>query len=260
MIEYCVDGNYFEKLQLLSSAGRESNVYLDLFTYNMPMCIKKYKSSFWYDCSNDEALKKMFLLQEKLAGLKNIFPSIVFYDINEYKRGNKKLLAIGIPYLQNYISIDKVNDISSRFICIRNLLILLEEFISLGIYPTDLNNSNIMVTSDLNVQLIDLDGNQCKVDSKTPCKYHQQIFNSIRYRILTDLMLNDEEYNAAYKYSSLNEGLRTILKQKGFSTDIINIVLESQGDSKLDTLLKVLNEIESFYVDDKDKFIFRDSR
>ena len=39
MIEYCVDGNYFEKLQLLSSAGRESNVYLDLFTYNMPMCI-----------------------------------------------------------------------------------------------------------------------------------------------------------------------------------------------------------------------------
>lgn len=73
-------------------------------------------------------------------------------------------------------------------------------------------------------------------------------------------MLNDEEYNAAYKYSSLNEGLRTILKQKGFSTDIINIVLESQGDSKLDTLLKVLNEIESFYVDDKDKFIFRDSR
>ena len=81
MIEYCVDGNYFEKLQLLSSAGRESNVYLDLFTYNMPMCIKKYKSSFWYDCSNDEALKKMFLLQEKLAGLKNIFPSIVFKAI-----------------------------------------------------------------------------------------------------------------------------------------------------------------------------------
>lgn len=62
------------------------------------------------------------------------------------------------------------------------------------------------------------------------------------------------------KYSYLNEGLRTISKTKGFSTDIINIVLESQGDSKLDTLLKVLNEIESFYVDDKDKFIFRDSR
>ena len=80
MTEYCVDGNYFENLQLLSSTGRESNVYLDLFTYNMPMCIKKYKSSFWYDCSNDEALKKMFLLQEKLAGFKNISPSIVFYD------------------------------------------------------------------------------------------------------------------------------------------------------------------------------------
>lgn len=260
MTEYCVDGNYFENLQLLSSTGRESNVYLDLFTYNMPMCIKKYKSSFWYDCSNDETLKKMFLLQEKLAGFENISPSIVFYDINEYKKGNKKLLAIGIPYLQNYISIDKVDDISSRFICIRNLLILLEKFISLGIYPTDLNNSNIMVSSDLNVQLIDLDGNQCKVDSKTPGKYYRQIFNSIQYMILTDLMLNDEEYNAAHKYSSLNEGLRAILKQKGFNTDIINIVLENQEESKLDILLKVLNEIEPFYVETKDKSIFRDSR
>lgn len=260
MTEYCVDGNYFENLQLLSSTGRESNVYLDLFTYNMPMCIKKYKSSFWYDCSNDEALKKMFLLQEKLAGFKNISPSIVFYDINEYKRGNKRLLAIGIPYLQNYISIDKIDDISSRFICIRNLLILLEKFISLGIYPTDLNNSNIMVSSDLNVQLIDLDGNQCKVNSKTPGKYYRQIFNSIRYRILTDLMVNDEEYNAAHKYSSLNEGLRAILKQKGFNADIINVVLESQEESKLDILLKVLNEIEPFYVETKDKSFFRDSR
>ena len=260
MTEYCVDGNYFENLQLLSSTGRESNVYLDLFTYNMPMCIKKYKSSFWYDCSNDEALKKMFLLQEKLADFKNISPSIVFYDINEYKRGNKRLLAIGIPYLQNYISIDKIDDISSRFICIRNLLILLEKFISLGIYPTDLNNSNIMVSSDLNVQLIDLDGNQCKVNSKTPGKYYRQIFNSIRYRILTDLMVNDEEYNAAHKYSSLNEGLRAILKQKGFNADIINVVLESQEESKLDILLKVLNEIEPFYVETKDKSIFRDSR
>lgn len=260
MTEYCVDGNYFENLQLLSSTGRESNVYLDLFTYNMPMCIKKYKSSFWYDCSNDEALKKMFLLQEKLSGFKNISPSIVFYDINEYKRGNKRLLAIGIPYLQNYISIDKIDDISSRFICIRNLLILLEKFISLGIYPTDLNNSNIMVSSDLNVQLIDLDGNQCKVNSKTPGKYYRQIFNSIRYRILTDLMVNDEEYNAAHKYSSLNEGLRAILKQKGFNADIINVVLESQEESKLDILLKVLNEIEPFYVETKDKSIFRDSR
>lgn len=46
MIEYCVDGNYFEKLQLFSSAGRESNVYLDLFTYNMPMCIKNIKVHF----------------------------------------------------------------------------------------------------------------------------------------------------------------------------------------------------------------------
>ena len=73
-------------------------------------------------------------------------------------------------------------------------------------------------------------------------------------------MVNDEEYNAAHKYSSLNEGLRAILKQKGFNADIINVVLESQEESNLDILLKVLNEIEPFYVETKDKSIFRYSR
>lgn len=253
MLEYCISDNYFENLQLLSSDGRESNVYLVPTMYSVPMCIKRYGSSFWFDCSNDEALKKIFLLYQKLENSKNISPSIVFYDINEYKKGNKKLIAIGIPFLQDYISIDKVNNISDKFICIKNLTSLLIEFISLGIYPTDLNSSNIMVSSDLNIQLIDLDGNHCKVDPKNPNDYYIQIFNSMRYRILTEIMLNEEEYNAAYTYPSLREGQRTILKQKGYNTDIINIILEGQDEPKLDTILKVLNEIEPSFVETKHK-------
>ena len=253
MLEYCISDSYFENLQLLSSDGRESDVYLVPTMYSVPMCIKRYGSSFWFDCSNDEALKKMFLLYQKLNNTKNISPSIVFYDVNEYKKGNKKLIAIGIPFLQDYISIDKVNSISDKFICIKNLTSLLVEFISLGIYPTDLNSSNIMVSSDLNIQLIDLDGNHCKVDPKNPSRYYMQIFNSMRYRILTDLMLNEKEYNAAYTYPSLREGQRTILKQKGYNTDIINIVLEGQDEPRLDILLKVLNEIEPLFVEPKYK-------
>lgn len=253
MLEYCISDSYFENLQLLSSDGRESNVYLVPTMYSVPMCIKRYGSSFWFDCSNDEALKKMFLLYQKLENSKNISPSIVFYDINEYKKGNKKLIAIGIPFLQDYISIDKVNNISDKFICIKNLTSLLIEFISLGIYPTDLNSSNIMVSSDLNIQLIDLDGNHCKVDPKNPNDYYIQIFNSMRYRILTEIMLNEEEYNAAYTYPSLREGQRTILKQKGYNTDTINIILEDQDEPKLDTILKVLNEIEPSFVETKHK-------
>ena len=253
MLEYCISDNYFENLQLLSSDGRESNVYLVPTMYSVPMCIKRYGSSFWFDCSNDEALKKMFLLYQKLENSKNISPSIVFYVVNEYKKGNKNLIAIGIPFLQDYISIDKVNNISDKFICIKNLTSLLIEFISLGIYPTDLNSSNIMVSSDLNIQLIDLDGNHCKVDPKNPNGYYIQIFNSMRYRILTEIMLNEEEYNAAYTYPSLREGQRTILKQKGYNTDIINIILEGQDEPKLDTILKVLNEIEPSFVETKHK-------
>lgn len=253
MLEYCISDSYFENLQLLSSDGRESNVYLVPTMYSVPMCIKRYGSSFWFDCSNDEALKKIFLLYQKLENSKNISPSIVFYDINEYKKGNKKLIAIGIPFLQDYISIDKVNNISDKFICIKNLTSLLIEFISLGIYPTDLNSSNIMVSSDLNIQLIDLDGNHCKVDPKNANGYYIQIFNSMRYRILTEIMLNEEEYNAAYTYPSLREGQRTILKQKGYNTDIINIILEDQDEPKLDTILKVLNEIEPSFVETKHK-------
>lgn len=137
--------------------------------------------------------------------------------------------------------------VDNKFICIRNLVSLLIEFISLGIYPTDLNSSNIMVSSDLNIQLIDLDGNHCKVDPKNPSGYYMQIFNSIRYRILTELMLNEEEYNAAYTYPSLREGQRTILKQKGYSTDTINIILEGQDEPKLDSMLELLNEIEPLF-------------
>lgn len=249
MQEYCISDNYFERLQLLSSDGRESNVYLVPTGYSVPMCIKKYGDSFWFDCSNDEALKKMFLLYQKLEGSKNVSPSIVFYDIDEYKKENKKLIAIGIPFLQDYISIDKVNDIGNKFICIRNLVSLLIEFISLGIYPTDLNSSNIMVSSDLNIQLIDLDGNHCKVDPKNPNDYYMQIFNSTRYRILTELMLNEEEYDATYTYPSLREGQRTILKQKGYNTDTINIILEGQDEPKLDSMLEVLNEIEPLFAE-----------
>ena len=130
MIEQCISNNYFENLQLLSSEGRESNIYLVPNTYGIPMCIKKYDSSFWSDCSNDEALKKIFLLYEKLENTKNISPCLVFYDISEYRKGNKKLIAIGIPFLQGYISIDNVNDINNKFICIRNLATLLTFFVN----------------------------------------------------------------------------------------------------------------------------------
>ncbi len=201
MEEYCISDNYFKNLQLLSANGRESNIYLVPNTYSIPICIKKYNSSFWFACSNDEVLNKVFLLYQRLKNTKNVSPCIVFYDVNEYTKGNKKLIAIGIPFLQGYISIDNVNDVSNKFICIKNLITLLMDFVSLGIYPTDLNSSNIMVSPDFNIQLIDLDGNHCKVDPKNASSYYKQIFNSMQYRILRDLMLNDDEYNAAFKHT-----------------------------------------------------------
>ncbi|MCX4365539.1 MAG: hypothetical protein OSJ70_07195 [Bacilli bacterium] len=249
MVEYCASSSYFAKLQLLSSEGRESNVYLDPDAYDIPTCVKEYSNSFWLDCSNDEAIKKMFSLDEKLKDSKNISPSIIFYDIDEYKKGNKKLVAIGLPYLQDYISIDKVTDISNKFLCFKNLVALLIDFASSGIYPTDLNSSNIMVSPEFNIQLIDLDGNHCKVDPDNPSYYYNQIFNSIRYRIITELLLNEEEYLAAYKYSSLKEGERTILKQKGYSSNIIDILLEDREDQSLDDLLESLKELEPLFVE-----------
>lgn len=195
----------------------------------------------------------MFLLYQKLENTKNISPCIVYYDVDEYTKGNKKLIAIGLPFLQEYISIDKVSSTNDKFIYIRKLTILLMKLVSLNIYPTDLNDSNIMVSSDFDVQLIDLDGNHCKVDPKNPSSYYQQIFNSVRYRILTDLMLTVDEYNAAYKYPSLKEGKRTLLMQKGYDTNVINIILEDQEDPKLEALLEVLNSIEPFFTESKHK-------
>lgn len=250
MKEYCISKNYFSKLKSFSF-GMEADVYLEMNTYDIPVCIKEYNDSFWLSNSNNEVLEKVLLLNEKLKSIGNISPCIVFYDIDEYKKGNKKLIAIGIPFLENYISIDKVENFSDKILCLKNLVILLMKFISLNIYPTDLNSSNIMISSNFDVQLIDLDGYDCKVNPQNPIACYQRIFNAIQYRILTELMLNEEEYNAAYKYSSLKEGLKSSLIQKGFDTNIIAIILDEPKEPKLDLLLEVLDTIEPLFIENK---------
>ncbi|UKI57539.1 MAG: hypothetical protein L6V81_09545 [Clostridium sp.] len=112
-----------------------------------------------------------------------------------------------------------------------------------------------MVSPDLNVQLIDLDGEQCKVNPENPNEHYKQIFDSMRYRILADLMLSEEEYNAAYKFSSLREGQKIILRQKGYSPKTIDVILESKEEPKLETILEVLDEVEPFFSKSKPKKI-----
>lgn len=253
MIEYCISKNYFQNLKIISSNGRESTTYFVPNGFGIPVCIKEYANPFLHTNSNDEVIKKLFLLHQKLVKSKNIAPSIIFYDLEEYQHGKKKLIATATPFLQDYVSIEKVSDISDIFICIRNLTTLLMELTSLSIFPTDLNNSNIMVSPDLNVQLIDLDGEQCKVNPENPNEYYKQIFDSMRYRILADLMLSEEEYNAAYKFSSLREGQKIILRQKGYSPKTIDVILESKEEPKLETILEVLDEVEPFFSKSKPK-------
>lgn len=240
MVEYCVSKNYFSKLTLLSDDGRESDIYLVPDVYEEPMCIKEYSASFFLSNETEEVVEKLLYLDQHKEIFDNIVPSIIFYDIEEYQKGIKKIIGIGITYLANYISINEVTDKYKLAICLKNLINKLIQMTKTKIYPTDLNNSNILISEDLDVQIIDLDGHDCKVGVESIDNY-KTICSSIRFRIITDLLLSKEEYNQAYKYPSFREGEKDILLNKGHDAKIVNIILND--DSNLEDMLAVLEEL-----------------
>lgn len=244
MVEYCVSKKYFKTLTLFSSDGRESNIYLVPDAYEEPMCIKEYNNSFFLSNESEEVVEKLLYLDQHKGTFDNIVPSIIFYDIEEYRKGKKKIIGISIPYLANYIPINEVTNKSDLVICLKKLIEKLIKMTSVKIYPKDLNNSNILVSKHFDVQLIDLDGHDCKVGIENS-NYYKDICSSIRYRILTDLLLTNEEYNQAYKYPSFREGEKAILLNKGYDPQVVDCL--THDDSSLEELLSALEELTPFF-------------
>lgn len=253
MQEYFVEETLFENLELLSSNGSESRIYLAQNGYSIPLCIKKYRANFWLHNSSKTLLKKLVYLSKKLNSKGIVYPNIVFYDSIEYAKGNMKIMAIGIPYLKGYKHINKIESFEKKCVCLKKLIALLIYLTSQNIYPTDLNDSNILVSETLDVELIDLDGYSCKVGSKNSIKYYREIYDAIKIKILIHLILTKEECDLIKTNTFSNENLKPILEIKGLDERTIDILLSSTDEVDLNTLLELLNTINPQFQEEKTK-------
>lgn len=253
MQEYFVEETLFENLELLSSNGSESRIYLAQNGYNIPLCIKKYRTNFWLHNNSKTLLKKLVYLSKKLKSTGIIYPNLVFYDSIKYAKGDIKIMAIGLPYLKGYKHITEIEDFEKKCICLKKLISLLIYLTSQNIYPTDLNDSNILVSDTLDVELIDLDGYGCKVGNKNSTKYYREIYHAIKNKILLDLILNKEESNLVKTNMVSNESLKSILEIKGLDERTIDILLNNTDEVDLNTLLELLNTINPQFKEEKTK-------
>jgi len=230
--------NFISSLKVLSEEGRESTIY---FSPNDSDIYKIYYDSI-FKKPTKEKIKKLSERQKKIS--RTILPKgILSIYTNE---GEQVLIGTIMKYFEDYVSIDELDefqDIDMKNIFV-SLVRSLKELTDNNIYPTDLNNKNILVNPNtLDLQIIDLDGEHCVVSDKEEPKMLKEIYSMLLYRIFSYKQEHSPQIDLSvrkYGYNSLSEF--------GYSDDLIQML---KGKESI-TYEKLLDVIDKLYPD-KDK-------
>lgn len=220
---------FFDNLNVLTKSGRESIIYI---SDNYDSIYKVYKDSSFVKPS-PEKIYQLFKKRDHIS--KTILPDCLLFAFNE--RGKKELAGISMKYLKDYYTLDEINkmdevDFKTIFL---NLINNIKELTDNYIYPTDLNDKNILVSPDFDVQIIDLDGEYCTVSDKEEIDKLNVIFDRLLYHIYFYLMKSSPE---VYQNVRLN-GYK-ILNQYGYDDELIKM-LEKEEPITYEKLTNVIN-------------------
>lgn len=222
--------NYLNNLLVLSKSGRESTVYL---SEDSKEVFKIYSNSSFAKPTKE----KIYELYSRQGNISNtILPSGLVFTYND--QNEKEFIGIILKYFNNYVSIDTLNesDIDMNVV-LTNLVNSIKELTENNIYPTDLNNKNILVLPEtLHVQLIDLDGDHCIVSNKLETEKLNDIYGMLLYHIYSPIREKSQEidmairkfgYEALLTYGYSSELVRLLNKEEKISFDkLINIIDE----------------------------------
>lgn len=220
---------FFENLKVLTKSGRESIIYISDDYDNI---YKVYKNSS-FEKPSPEKIYQLFKKREHIS--KNILPDCLLFAFNE--QGEKEFIGISMKYLKNYYTLDEINrmdEVDFKIIFL-NLINSLKELTDNHVYPTDLNDKNILVSADFDVQIIDLDGEHCIISDKEEIDKLNVIFDRLLYHIYFHLMETSPE---VYQNVRLN-GYR-ILNQYEYDDEFIKM-LEKEEPINYEKLINVVN-------------------
>lgn len=221
-----VPKSYFDDLKVLSKFSRESIVYLSEDNSHI---YKIYKNSSFEKPKKE----KIYQLCQKQSNIKRtILPDGLLFTYHE--NGIKEFIGISLCYFDNYITINNLDADKRIFL---NLLLAIKELTDNYIYPTDLNDGNILVSPSYDIQLIDLDGAYCIVSNQEENEQLKKILHSLLYRIYFAII---------DKFPEIQNEVRTsgyeALKQYGYSNEFIEML---KGEEPI-SYEKLMNLVDQY--------------
>lgn len=224
--------SYLEQLQILSKSGRESIVYL---SESGDQVYKIYKQS-GFKKPTKEKIFNLYSRQKNI--LKTHLPNGLLFTYTP--ENGKEFIGIIIKNFKDYVSIDMLIgnekiDMRSVFF---NLISALEELTNNNVYPTDLNDKNILVNPNtLDIQILDLDGEHCLVSNKDEPDKLKNILKRLFYHVYSTI-LDNSEIDKAIR----NHGY-DVLSYYGYSNELIKMI---KGEELL-SYTKIANAVNELY-------------
>lgn len=224
--------SYLEGLHVLSNDGRESIVYL---SENDERIYKIYRQS-GFEKPTPEKIFNLYSRQKNI--LKTLLPDGLLFTYNS--ENEREFIGIAMKNFKDYISIDKAcgNEKVDMKTVFKNLISAIEELTNNNVYPTDLNDKNILVNPDsFDVQIIDLDGEHCLVSDKNEPYKLKIIQEALFYRIYSTILDNPEIDKAVRKQGY------DILSYYGYSDELIKMIQRKEPV----TYSKIVNIVNELY-------------
>jgi len=224
--------SYLEQLQILSNSGRESIVYL---SESGDQVYKVYKQSGFKKPTKE----KIFNLYSKQKNiLKTHLPNGLLFTYTP--ENGREFIGIIMKNFKDYIFIDMLIgnekiDMKSVFL---NLISTIEELTNNNVYPTDLNDKNILVDPNtLDIQILDLDGEHCLVSDKDEPDKLKNIQEMLFYHVYSTILDNSEIDKAVRKHGY------NVLSYYGYSDELIKMIKRQE----IPTYPKIVNVVNELY-------------
>lgn len=224
--------SYLDCLSVISTEGRESIIYL---SEDGNEIFKIYSNSS-FEKPTKEKIYELYQRQSKI--FKTILPNGLLFTYTE--QNGKEFIGITMKYFKNYVSIDmldKLDNVDMNSVLI-TLINNIKELTDNNIYPTDLNDKNILVlpeTSD--VQIIDLDGDHCVISDKSEPEKMLKIYEMLLYRIYSPIRENSPEIDMAIRKYGYD-----ILLTYGYSDELVKL-LKKEEQISYEKLVDIVNEL-----------------
>lgn len=224
--------SYLNTLNVLNKSGRESIIYLSEDGEN----VYKIYSDSGFVKPTPEKIYKLYERQESITHTS--LPHGLLFTYNE--QGEKVFLGIVMKYFKDHLSIDTITtvenvDMNSIYL---NFVRSLKELTDNFIYPTDLNNKNILVEpATLEVQIIDLDGEQCTISDQEEKELMDKIFNKLLFHVYSPIIERNPELDIEIRKYGYD-----ILSTYGYSDTLIKM-LKKEEDISYEKIVDVINEL-----------------